>query len=240
MYLSEQNQFLKNFLTPERLEVLERGLLPRTRYLTIALEDIYQSQNASAVLRTCDCLGIQDVHVIENENPYNINTDVVRGANKWLTLRKHGSRGHDNTSEAIAHLRGQGYRIVATSPHARGVALQDFDLAKGKAAFFFGTEMHGLSRNMLDQADEFVHIEMLGFTESFNLSVSAAIVLHHLSLKLRQSDLPWRLAEDEAHELMNVWLRRTIKRSNLLVEEFDRRHGVRTPSLAEEPWPEVP
>lgn len=212
-------QHLKQFVTDNRLEVFEKVLNYRTRYITVALEDIYQSQNASAVLRTSDCFGLQDIHIIENKNQYNINPDVALGSSKWLNLKKYNGQ-ENNTIEAINNLRGNGYRIVATTPHTKDVNLEDFDLTRGKVALFFGTELQGLSELMIENADEYLKIPMYGFTESFNISVSAAIILHHLTGKLRNSELDWRINDCEKEELMFQWLKKTIKSSSMLIEEF--------------------
>lgn len=216
---SELIDHLQQFVTPERFDLFNRILKERTRYITVVLEDIYQSQNASAVLRTADCFGIQDVHVIENKNQYQINPDVTLGASKWLNLMKYNKHQH-NTIDAINSLKKQGYRIVATTPHKSDVNLENFDLLKGKTAFFFGTELNGLSDIMIENADEYLKIPMYGFTESFNISVSAAIILHHLTTKLRTSEINWQLDENEGEEILLDWLKKTIKSSSLLIDDF--------------------
>jgi tRNA (guanosine-2'-O-)-methyltransferase len=201
---------LSGYITQRRRDLFDRVLDFRTRYLTVALEDIYQSHNASAVLRTCECFGIQDVHIIENRNRYNINPDVVMGATKWLSLKKYNGLEY-NTDEAIRVLRYQGYRIIATSLDEKAVPLPDFDLHAGRCALFFGTELTGLTDPMLAQADEFLRIPIYGFTESFNISVSAAIILNQLTMRLHQSDISWRLSLDEREEQLVDWLKKSVK-----------------------------
>jgi tRNA (guanosine-2'-O-)-methyltransferase len=201
---------LSGFITEHRRMLFDRVLDYRTRYITVVLEDIYQPHNASAVLRTCECFGIQDVHIIENQNTYNINPDVVMGATKWLNLKKY-NRLEYNTKEAIRELRGLGYRIVATTLNEEAVPLHEFDLHVGKCALLFGTELTGLTDLALEQADEQLKIPIFGFTESFNISVSAAIILNQLTLKLHRSDLNWRLAEEERDELLINWLRKSVR-----------------------------
>ena len=136
-------EYLANCLTAERLQRIDYVFNYRTRYFTVVLENIFQSQNASAVIRTCDCTGIQDIHVVENYNRFDINPDVVLGANKWLNIYRY-NKTKQNSLDAIQSLKKQGYRIVATTPHTNGIELPSFDLEKGKAAFFFGTELQGL------------------------------------------------------------------------------------------------
>ena len=216
---SELINFFKQFVTENRLELFDKVIANRTRYITVAVEDIYQSQNASAVLRTSDCFGLQDIHIIENKNMYDINPDVALGSSKWLNLIKY-NKTENNTLEAIKKLRESGYRIVATTPHKKDVDLESFDLRKGKVALFFGTELMGLSDLMIENADEYLKIPMYGFTESFNISVSAAIILHHLTSKLRNSNINWQLTDPEKEELKLSWLKKTIKSSSLLIDDF--------------------
>jgi tRNA (guanosine-2'-O-)-methyltransferase len=212
---------LSGFITERRRELFDRVLDFRTRYITVVLEDIYQSHNASAVLRTCECFGIQDVHIIENRNTYNINPDVVLGATKWLNLKKYNRLDY-NTNEAIQELRDQGYRIIATTLNEKAVPLHNFKLHKGKCALFFGTELTGLTDQVLEQADEFLKIPIYGFTGSFNISVSAAIILNQLTMGLHQSDLSWRLSKAEREEQLVDWLRKSIRGGERFVSGGDR------------------
>lgn len=213
-------EHLSGYLTPKRNKLFNKILDMRTRHITIVLEDIYQSQNASAVLRTCDCFGIQDVHIIESRNEFQDNTEVSLGSSKWLNQKKYNTY-ENNSLAAIRQLKKEGYRIVATTPHTNDQELQNFDIAKGKTALVFGSELPGITDNILNEADEFLKIPMYGFTESFNISVSAAIVLHHLTLKMRQTEgLKWQLTQEEKDELKFEWIRKTIKRSDLIEKRF--------------------
>ena len=119
-------EHLKKFATPERFSLFKRIVEERTNYITVLLEDIYQAQNASAVLRSCDCFGIQDVHIVENKNEYSINPDVALGSSNWLNLYKYNNKEH-NTEDAINSLKNRGYRIIATTPHTNEINLEDFN-----------------------------------------------------------------------------------------------------------------
>lgn len=212
--------YLSGYLTPQRQDLFNKVLEMRTRYLTVVLEDIYQPQNASAVLRTCDCFGLQDVHIIENRNTFEVNREVSLGSSKWLSLKKYNEK-EQNSLQAIKHLKAQGYRIVATTPHTNDQQLHDFDVSKGKAALVFGSELPGITNRIMNEADEFLKIPMYGFTESFNISVSAAIILHHLTLKMRQDErINWQLSDTEKDEIKLEWIRKTIKRSELIEQRF--------------------
>ncbi len=214
-------EYLSSVVTEERYVQIQKVLQNRTRYLTVVLEDIYQSQNASAVLRTCDCFGIQDVHIIENENEYNINPDVVQGASKWLSLNYYNKK-ENNTLDAINKLKADGYRIIATTPHTNDVNLEEFDISSGKTALVFGTELTGISETVKENADGFLKIPMYGFTESFNISVSAAIILHHLVFKLNESGVNWKLLPEESEDLLLNWLRISVKKSELVEKRYYR------------------
>ena len=205
-----QIQLLSEFITERRMEQFEKVLEFRTRYITVVLEDIYQSQNASAVMRSCECFGIQDVHIIENKNEYRINPDVVMGATKWLNLSRYTEKKF-NTPEAVAELKSRGYRIVATTTREGSTHLEKFDIKKGKFALFFGTELTGLTDSLQEQADEYLRVPVYGFTESYNISVVAAIILHYLIMKLHSSGLNWKLSDQERDEVMLQWLHKSIK-----------------------------
>ncbi len=211
-------EYLLSFATQNKQELIGSRLLERTRHITVILEDIYQPQNASAVLRTADCFGVQDVHVIENTNEYAINPRVVHGAAKWLSLHKY-NEVHDNTTDCIQKLKKKGYSIVATSPHATSVSLHDLPLDK-PIALMFGTEKLGLSSTAMEQADELMYIPMHGFTESLNISVSAAICLQHLTHRLRQTEADWHLSDKESRELKLEWARLVLKDPQGLEKRF--------------------
>lgn len=216
---TELLKYLSAYITPERFSLFNKIAEHRTRYITVVLEDIFQSQNASAVLRSCDCFGIQDVHIIENRNRFQLDTEVSLGSSKWLSLNKY-NREENNSLEAIKTLKKQGYKIVATTPHTNDQELPNFDITSGKTALVFGSELPGVSDTILNEADEFLKIPMFGFTESFNISVSAAIILHHLTDKLRSSDVNWELTEEEKTEIKIQWIRNTIKKSELIEKRF--------------------
>ncbi len=220
---NELIKYLAENVTENRNALFDKVIEDRTKYISVVLEDIYQPHNASAVLRSCDCFGIQDVHIIENRNKYNVNPDVALGSSKWLNMYRYNEQ-ENNTREALHKLKAQGYRIVATTPHTNDVELYDFDVTKGKAAMVFGTELTGISDIVNEEADEFVRIPMYGFTESFNISVSAALVLQHLAHQIRITNVNWQLTEEEKVDLKLNWLRATVKSATLIEQEFYKRN----------------
>jgi len=217
-YQKQLINYFKNFVTEERIKRFDAVIKNRTRHITIALEDIYQSHNTSAVLRTCDCFGIQDVHIIENKNKYSVNPDIALGSSKWLNIYEYNSH-ENNTLDCINKLKEKGYKVFATSPHADALEISEINLNQ-KITLLFGTEKEGLSEIALKNADEHVKIPMYGFTESFNISVSAALSLFYLTEKLRHSDINWRLNEDDINPILIEWYKNTIKDADLLEHRF--------------------
>jgi len=219
--ITQTIDLLRPFVTPERFLKFTDVLRYRTRHLTVVLEDIYQPHNASAVLRTCDCFGIQDVHIIENRNKYEVNPDVALGSSKWLTLKKyHGLE--ENTTPCLKALKQQGYRLIAATPHKNDYTPETLCIEK-KTALLFGTELSGLSPTALELADDFIRIPMVGFTESLNISVSAATLIHALSDRLRSASIPWQLTADEKNIILLEWLKTSIRKSDIILRDFQNR-----------------
>lgn len=206
--------YLESFLTENRRNRFNEVLSQRTRHFTVATEDVHHLHNTSAVMRSCEVFGIQDLHVIEEVNRKRIDREIALGAQKWVDLHRHHS-----SKNCIANLKQKGYQIVATTPHKEDVLLQDFDVSK-PSCFFFGREQDGLSEDVLNQADCYLKIPMVGFTESLNISVSAAIILQYVTIKLKQTDLPWQLNEGEKNEIKMSWIKRTIHSYDEIVERF--------------------
>ena len=197
--------FLENILTDNRKEKFLKVLQNRTNHFTVAIEDVFQMHNASAVMRSCEVFGIQELNVIEQRYGKSIDKEIAMGAQKWVDINS-----FDTVSACITDLRNKGYQIIATTPHENDCLLEDFDISK-PSALFFGTERDGLSEEILQQADGFLKIPMVGFTESLNISVSAAIILQNLSTRLRNSNVSWQLSEDEILNKRLAWAKNSIK-----------------------------
>jgi len=207
-------EYLQEFLTPRRKALFEKVLAQRTNHLTVVAQDVYQLHNTSAVVRSCDVFGIQNIHVIEEKIPRRIDKEIAMGAQKWVDINRYTS-----TKDCLKNLRAKGYRIVATSPHEGAQLLEDFDISTS-AALFFGTERDGLSSEIIEEADATIKIPMVGFTESLNISVSAAIILQSLTTKLRNSDVTWEFSKEEKDQIRMNWTKNTIKNSEELIEHF--------------------
>lgn len=216
--MQELIDYLTTFVTENRKQKFDALIRHRTKHLTVVLEDIYQPHNAAAVLRSCDCFGVQDVHVIENQNKFEANPDVELGSAKWITLNKYNSK-EENTTDCIKSLKQKGYKIVVTSPHKNDCSIEELDITH-KSALFFGTEMRGATPVAFEQADAFVKIPMVGFTESLNISVSAAVTLYTLITRLKKSNVDWCLSKEEENAVRLQWLRNSIPKSGLIEKDF--------------------
>lgn len=215
--------FLAPYVSEHKRALMNEVLDKRTRYLTVVLENIYHPHNASAVVRSCDCFGVQDIHVIEGTNEYNINPYVVRGSAKWVSINKYPLQ--ENSKSAFAQLKKQGYCLVGTSPNPKYQSLKEFSPDQ-KIALVFGTEETGLSDFANQSMDDFIHIPMFGFTESFNLSVSAAICLFELNNKIRSEKINWQLSKSEKDLLRLEWYKKVISNSDILEREYLRISNI--------------
>lgn len=208
--------YLQDFLTESRIEKIDLVLSQRTQHFAVCIEDVYQLHNTSAVMRTCDVFGVQGLHVINQRFEKDIDTEIAMGAQKWVDVYR-----YNQTQEAINHLKDNGYRIVATSPNKEHKTITEFSIDE-KAAFFFGTERNGLTDSVFEQADEFIHIPMVGFTESLNISVSAAIILQELTQKLRNSSVKWQLSEEVFFNKRIQWYENSIKHIDSIKKAYQK------------------
>ncbi len=211
--------FLENILTDNRKAKFLKVLENRTKHFTVVVEDVFQMHNASAVMRSCEVFGIQELNVIEQRYGKSIDKEIAMGAQKWVDIHK-----FDNVSNCMDTLKNQGYQIIATTPHDNDCLLDDFDISK-PSAFFFGTERDGLSEEVLQNADGFLKIPMAGFTESLNISVSAAIIIQNLTNRLRQSEINWHLSEAEILEKRLLWTKSSIKDIKRIEERYFAEHS---------------
>ncbi|GAA4291350.1 TrmH family RNA methyltransferase [Aestuariibaculum suncheonense] len=207
-------EYLETYLTDSRREKFHKVLAQRTKHFTVATEDVYQLHNTSAVIRSCDVFGIQEVNIVEERNSKRIDREIAMGAQKWVDLNR-----YHTVKDCIADLKQKGYQIVATTPHTNDCELHEFDATK-KSCFFFGRETEGLSDEVLNAADSYLKIPMSGFTESLNISVSAAIILQHVTTKLKQSNIDWQLTEEEKLEKRLDWVKKTIKSYDDIVARY--------------------
>jgi tRNA (guanosine-2'-O-)-methyltransferase len=206
--------YLENFITPGRRDNFLKVLASRTKHFTVAVEDIFQLHNTSAVMRTCEVFGIQELNVVEEKYGKTIDKEIALGAQKWVDIHR-----YDSTTACIDRLKEQGYQIIATSPHDNSSLLEDFDISR-PSALFFGTERLGLSDEALQRADGFLKIPMVGFTESLNISSSAAIIIQELTSRLRRSGIQWQLSEEEILQKRIDWTQKSIKDIDFVTRRY--------------------
>jgi tRNA (guanosine-2'-O-)-methyltransferase len=219
--MTEDAYVLQEFykiITPNKVNMFERIAPQRSKHIVVGLENIQQDHNASAIMRTMDCLGFQELHLIEKNNNYQFQRDIALGAARWLDVMQH-QQEPEPVLDSIAHLRQKGYQIIATSPHIKASTPQNIDLTQ-PIALFFGAEKHGISEELSANADAFLHIPMHGFTESFNLSVSAALVLSALRTRLEASSIDWLLSPERQTELKISWCERILNGGPQLAQKF--------------------
>lgn len=207
--------YLQNFITEERKQRFLEIISQRTNHFTVAMEDVFQMHNTSAVVRTCEVFGVQQAHSIEGRYGKRLDEKIAMGAQKWVDVFR-----YDDTQKCIDILREKGYQIVATTPHKDAYLLNDFDISK-KSAFFFGTEKEGLSEKVLAQADTYLKIPMVGFTESLNISVAVAIVLQQLTDKLRRSKIKWQLTDEERYSVLEQWTKISVRNVNDVIKRYN-------------------
>ena len=211
-------EYLEGFLSEERKQRFLDILQERTNFITVAVEDVYQMHNTSAVVRSCEAFGVQQVHLIEGRYGKRLDEEIAMGAQKWVDVRR-----YQNSERVLETLRSKGYQIVATTPHDDGLLLQDFTLTK-KTALFFGTENNGLSDYVLSNADAYLTIPTVGFTESLNISVSAAIILQQLTARLKRSTFDWKLSPEEIIEKRLDWSKKSIKSIDDILQRYEKEN----------------
>ena len=204
--LRERIDYLSSFLLGSRIDTLTRALDMRTEYITVMTENMFHAQNASAIVRHCEAFGVQTMHTVETRCKFDLSENIMRGTDKWVDIES-----HDSTAEALAALRREGYRIVATTPHRESCSPETFDVTKGKFVLVFGTEHAGISDEVIAEADEFLKIPMCGMVESLNVSASAAILVYMLSERMRHEVEGWQLSDEEYHEILYRWSRESVR-----------------------------
>ncbi len=209
----ERVEYLSSFLLESRIETLTRALDMRTDYITVMTENMFHAQNASAIVRHCEAFGVQNIHTVEELCPFLPTLNIALGTDKWIDINHHAT-----TAEAIAALRNEGYRIIATTPHHKSCTPETFDVTKGKFALVFGTEKTGVSKEVMAEADEFLQIPMCGMVDSLNVSASAAILIYMLSQRMRLECDNWRLSDERCTRTLYEWYRYAVRDSEALLE----------------------
>lgn len=217
--------YLSTMCPENKLELFDKVVNLRTRHIAVVLEDVEHPHNGSAVLRSCDCFGVQDLYFIEKEHPFKISVGPAAGSDKWVDYHRYGSGLENPTRSCLQDLKEKGYRIIATTPHEQDCMVNDLDITP-KTAFVFGTERTGISDDVREMADGFVKLPMYGFAESYNISVCAALILYDATERMRKNpDIEWKLSEREKTDIKLEWQRLIIKRYDLLLSHVFEQLG---------------
>ena len=221
--MDDRYDLLSPYLTDARKQRFAEVLGQRTNWVTAVTEDLFDPHNISAVLRSCDGFGIQSAHIIEVNNPYRVSPGVAKGAAKWLDIER-----HTDTTHALRDLKSRGFAICCTTPHTDDTTPEELPLDR-PVALVFGSEGPGITDAARAEADHFVRIPMYGFTESFNISVAAALTLQTVTRRVRASnDIDWRIPESDHPRILGDWASRTVKDAQGLLERL--RSGEVPPS----------
>ncbi len=218
MTVQEQTELLREYVSEHKQDLIERILVKRTCFLTVVMEDTYVPQNSSAVIRTCECLGIQDVYFIEKKREVNSYKDVLVGSEKWISTHFFREKEGKSILDCFDHLRAKGYSILATTPDENAVTEDSIEFDK-KTAFVFGSEQYGISDEVKKEADQLIKIPIYGFTDSFNLSVSAGVLLHNFMKKSREAKINgFGLTNEEKEFIRLEWYKNAVKSSDLIIQ----------------------
>jgi len=161
------------------------------------------------------------LRTIKKNNEYKIQRYISRGAGRWVHLYDYGS-GISPTLECLNELKSIGYKIVATTPHEKYTKLSELPL-DCPMALVFGTEMDGISSEVIDNADYFVKIPMYGFTESYNISVAVALTLQSIRNRLQNENISFDLSKEEQIKLKIKWATKIIRDGDKIEQEIRRR-----------------
>ena len=197
--------------TDERLWRMAEVVTQRLQSVTVVMENLHDAHNVGAVVRTAECYGIDTLHVVEMPNPYNPNKGIARGADKWLNVER-----HQGLNRVMGDLIADGFTICAADVGEGCIPLSELPVDK-PVAIVMGSERDGVSDRAKKMVDVRFSIPMKGFTESFNVSVSAAVILHEITQRRRQflretGDMPVEKCQVRAAGWLPKAIRRSVQR----------------------------
>lgn len=214
-------EFYSQYLTERRIRLIDEVLSRRTNYIHLVSEDVYQEHNASALIRTCDCFGVQGMSILQHYNEAKISPKMSKGAHKWIDLTIVEAQ-HSYGLRYLESLKKKGYKLVATIPTVNAHTAETLPLDH-PIALLFGAEKFGLDAKIIEMADYHLSIPMVGFSESLNVSVSAGIILSTLSARLRSGNMNWQLREDEILAMRAKWAWRSCRSPKTLLQELIKK-----------------
>jgi tRNA (guanosine-2'-O-)-methyltransferase len=209
-------------MTLERSTRLDAVLAMRQPDLTVFAENLYKPRNFSAMVRNCDAVGINEMHVFQNEQSIRTHWNTSQGAEKWMHIRTHNS-----SEEACSHLKSNGFQLVAAHLSHEAVDYRSIDYTKA-TALVLGTELFGVSDTTLSFVDRQIRIPMMGVTQSLNVSVACAVVLYEAQRQRQAAGMydTGRLDGDNLARQRFEWL-------HPVLADYCQRHSLKYPALDE-------
>lgn len=212
--LAKTYEYLKQFLTEERLRKIEHFAPESSDFVLPVLEDVYQFRNAAAIVRSVEACGFHKVVALQEENNFEPNLKVTKGADTWVEVEK-----LPRNMESFQKIKDKGYKIVVVSLENNAKMLPEYEITE-PIALVFGTEMEGVSREILDFADETLAIPMYGFTRSFNVSVAASLCMYELKQKLLKSGIDYKLNEEKLLRMKIRWAVNSMKSGEQILAKY--------------------
>ncbi|WP_373031276.1 TrmH family RNA methyltransferase [Sulfurovum sp.] len=200
--------------TERRMERIDESLLRKQPTLQVMLDNVHSSQNLSAIIRSCDAVGVLDIYYTTKENEsLRIHKTITQGAHRWT----HRYRiNYDHKVKFLKQKKAQGFQIVVTHLEERAVSFRQIDYTK-PILLVMGNEKDGVSSEIVEMADEVIIIPMQGMVQSLNVSVATALILYEAERQLENAgryDTPL-LSEDKRDEIKDAWVYRdTIARKS--------------------------
>ncbi len=202
-------EMLSKELTPHKKALFEEKVRHRTRHFTLGLENMMKTQNASALMRTADAFGVQRVDVYDKEERWSVSSGISKGVEKWLDVSFFNTYDEGDALTWATRLKEKGHKLYVTALDAKARPVNSLD-PKVPATICFGNEKEGASATLLEAADETVYIPMQGFVESFNVSVSCGIVMHHMTLGMERAGIARGLEPEDELDTLIQWALRTV------------------------------
>lgn len=185
----------------ERFHRMKAVLARRQPDLTVLMENVHKSHNFSAILRNCDAVGVLDAHVVPPQEGLNLHQGTSAGTRKWIRVHRHAT-----VRDAVAHLHGQGFRVLAAHPSPTALDFREVDFTK-PTAVMMGAELDGVSDEGLALADDHVVIPMGGMVHSLNVSVATALLLYEAQRQRAEAGMydVSRIPEEEFTRILFEW-----------------------------------
>ena len=212
--------YLKQFLTDERLQKIEHFAAESSNFVLPVMEDVYQFRNAAAIVRSVEACGFHKIVAMESENVFNPNLRVTKGAETWVEVEK-----LPHHLDSLKEIKNRGYKILAFSPENNATMLPHYQINE-PVALVFGTELEGVTDEILEFADETLAIPMYGFTKSFNVSVAAAICVYELKQKLIKSNIDYKLSEEKLWRMKVRWAVNSIRSGVEILTDFQKKNNT--------------